>query len=75
MQEQSRRGQGPRLSDLVDRMQAFLLACVPGEVADHLSNAQKEGLLALRSYLDRCIERVDERVDRAKEYRGREGGS
>jgi len=72
MQEQGRGMRaGPRLLDLWERLQAYALACVPSEVADHLGKAQKEGLLALRSYLDRWIERIDERVERAKEYRGR----
>lgn len=75
MQEQSRGRRTPRLMDLLGRAQACVLACLPSEVADHLSKAQKEGMLALRSYLDQCIERIDERVERAKEYRDREGGS
>ncbi len=70
MQEESRgRRATPRLMDLMDRVQACVLACLPSEVAEHLSKAQKEGMLAVRSYLDYCIERIDERVERAKEYR------
>ena len=40
---------------VVDRM----LGLVPRRTAEHLINAQKEGILAIRSLLDRGIEALD----------------
>ena len=41
----------------LDRLMRRVL---PGEVQDHLRNARREQLLALRAMIDRWIERVDE---------------
>ncbi len=40
---------------IVDKM----LGCVPRRTAEHLINAQKESILAVRSLLDRGIEALD----------------
>ena len=45
---------------IVDKM----LGLVPRRTAEHLINAQKEGMLAVRSLLDRGIEVLDSDIKR-----------
>jgi hypothetical protein len=45
---------------VVDRM----LGLVPRRTAEHLINAQKEGILAVRSLLDRGVEALDSDMKR-----------
>jgi hypothetical protein len=46
------------------------LGLFPRRTAEHLVNAQKEGLLAVRSLLDRGIEVLDNDLKRVHERRG-----
>jgi hypothetical protein len=48
---------------VMDRM----LGIVPRRTAEHLINAQKEGILAVRSLLDRGIEALDGDLKRVSE--------
>ena len=48
---------------VVDKM----LGLVPRRTAEHLINAQKEGILAVRSLLDRGIETLDGDMKRVNE--------
>ena len=48
---------------LVDKV----LGLVPRRTAEHLINAQKEGILAVRSLLDRGIETLDHDLKRVHE--------
>jgi hypothetical protein len=48
---------------VVDKM----LGIVPRRTAEHLINAQKEGILAVRSLLDRGIEALDGDMKRVSE--------
>jgi hypothetical protein len=48
---------------LVDKVLGF----VPRRTAEHLINAQKEGILAVRSLLDRGIEALDGDMKRVHE--------
>ena len=48
---------------IVDKM----LGLVPRRTAEHLINAQKEGILAVRSLLDRGIEALDGDIKRVQE--------
>ena len=43
------------------------LGLVPRRTAEHLINAQKEGILAVRSLLDRGIETLDKDLKRVNE--------
>lgn len=53
-----------RLRDaVVDKV----LGAVPRRTAEHLINAQKEGILALRSLLDRGVEALDADLKRVNE--------
>jgi hypothetical protein len=47
------------------------LGLFPRRTAEHLVNAQKEGLLAVRSLLDRGIEILDSDLKRVNERRPR----
>ena len=44
-------------------------ACFPRRTAEHLVNAQKEGILAVRSLLDRGIEALDGDLKRVHDGR------
>jgi hypothetical protein len=44
-----------------------VLGLVPRRTAEHLINAQKEGILAVRSLLDRGIETLDKDLKRVHE--------
>jgi len=44
-----------------------MLGLVPRRTAEHLINAQKEGILAVRSLLDRGIEALDSDMKRVNE--------
>jgi hypothetical protein len=44
-----------------------VLGLVPRRTAEHLINAQKEGILAVRSFLDRGIEALDGDMKRVHE--------
>ena len=44
-----------------------VLGLFPRRTAEHLINAQKEGILAMRSLLDRGIEALDGDLKRVKE--------
>jgi hypothetical protein len=44
-----------------------VLGLVPRRTAEHLINAQKEGILAVRSLLDRGIETLDKDLKRVNE--------
>jgi hypothetical protein len=44
-----------------------VLGIVPRRTAEHLINAQKEGILAVRSLLDRGVEALDEDLKRVNE--------
>ena len=44
-----------------------VLGLVPRRTAEHLINAQKEGILAVRSLLDRGIETLDNDLKRVHE--------
>ena len=48
---------------VVDKM----LGMVPRRTAEHLINAQKEGILAVRSLLDRGVETLDSDMKRVHE--------
>jgi hypothetical protein len=48
---------------VIDKMLGF----VPRRTAEHLINAQKEGILAVRSLLDRGIEALDGDMKRVNE--------
>ena len=48
---------------VIDKM----LSLVPRRTAEHLINAQKEGILAVRSLLDRGIEALDSDMKRVQE--------
>ena len=50
-------------NSLVDKV----LGLVPRRTAEHLINAQKEGMLAFRSLLDRGIETLDDDLKRVHE--------
>jgi hypothetical protein len=53
---------------VVDRV----LGLFPRRTAEHLVNAQKEGVLAIRSLLDRGLEALDGDLQRTKERPSRQ---
>ena len=65
---EEKKEQEARLSEQVrdwrDAVVDKMLGCVPRETAEHLINAQKEGILAVRSLLDRGIEALDSDMKR-----------
>lgn len=56
-----------QVSDWRDTVTDKLLGLFPRRTAEHLVNAQKEGLLAVRSLLDRGIEALDGDLKRVQE--------
>jgi len=49
-----------------DKVIDTILKQVPDDVAEHMANSEKEFLLALRSVIDRSIDKVDEGVDKVR---------
>jgi hypothetical protein len=43
-----------------------ILKQVPDDVAEHMANSEKEFLMAMRSVIDRSIDKVDEGVDKVR---------
>ena len=56
-----------QMRSLRDTVADKFLGLFPRQAAEHLLNAQKEGLLAVRSLLDRGIEVLDSDLKRVNE--------
>ena len=56
-----------RLFDWRNTVVDTMLGLVPRRTAEHLINAQKEGILAVRSLLDRGIDALDGDMKRVNE--------
>jgi len=60
-------GFGDQVRDWRNTVVDKVLGCVPRRTAEHLINAQKEGILAVRSLLDRGVETLDNDLKRVQE--------
>ena len=58
---------GDQIRDWRNTVVDKMLGLVPRRTAEHLINAQKEGILAVRSLLDRGIEVLDGDMKRVNE--------
>ena len=63
--------EGPRVTDQIrewrNTVTDKVLGLFPRRTAEHLVNAQKEGILAVRSLLDRGIEILDSDLKRTQD--------
>jgi hypothetical protein len=44
-----------------------ILSHIPHDIVEHLGKSKKEILLALRSVIDKAIERIDSQIERSRE--------
>lgn len=54
------------LSEKHERFIDSILSHIPSDIVEHLGNSKKEMLLALRSLIDKAIEKIDEKIKRSK---------
>ena len=56
-----------KLEEMCDSLSDFVLTHIPEDVAEHLCNSKKEFLMAVKSILDKEIERTERKKERSKE--------
>ena len=65
--EEKRRKALEAMDELREEFVNRILCVMPEEVAEHMGNAQKELLLALKGLVDHQIKKVDRCVERVKD--------